>query len=377
MVSTLQLEKRKLGKEFKPFRKYNPKFVVTALGFQMMIISNAFTTLIASAEEDKVLTNLFDSSAFKGSWSVLEKFNGLGWFLNFLISAVCFIALFGLAFQTIVTIGFFAMPNFWKNVDEVKKENMNSAAFGMKGYLDGAWNAKRSSGLGSLLNIFYAFVPNFYEMSEMGSQRESNLSEDDSVVTWFIKTFPKKILLGLLLSMGFNGSLMQCYGTVIDAGAVVAQSVADYQLDNVVEKFLSSGDNFSFSLGDDGTGKGETLEDIARAIYKQVISKCEILDAAQKQQVGAAIQNRVTSEVTQGNMLSAISHNNPTITDLTDDDWGYIKLQITCNSDSQSSAGQFVFALEDFTSGTWDTHYYVHVTPTLQKRAPSKDYINS
>ena len=98
-----------------------------------------------------------------------------------------------------------------------------------------------NKGIDSLINLFFIFLPNMKQKSEMGDDKEAGLTDDDTFTTWFIKTFPRKVGIMILLCAGFNGTLMQCYGMVVDAGGVIVQKVADYNLDDVVENVLNSG----------------------------------------------------------------------------------------------------------------------------------------
>ena len=86
---------------------------------------------------DKVLTDLFNSEAFRGSWSWFNKLNFLGAILNGIISVICFISLFCLALQTIFTLSYFCSRNFWDHVDEVKIDQLSKEFLGMKDLFSG------------------------------------------------------------------------------------------------------------------------------------------------------------------------------------------------------------------------------------------------
>ena len=63
---------------------------------------------------------------------------------------------------------------------------------------------------------------------------------------------------------------------------------------------------------------------------------------------------------------------------LSEEDWGYIKYTVTCNSDADGGNNSLTVALSDVVpKGTWNTESYVHITPILKRKAPEHDYINS
>lgn len=328
---------------------------------------------------DKVLTDLFNSEAFRGSWSWFNKLNFLGAILNGIISVICFISLFCLALQTIFTLSYFCSRNFWDHVDEVKKDQLSKEFFGMKDlFSGGVGGAVSNKGIDSLINLFFIFLPNMKQKSEMGDDKEAGLTDDDTFTTWFIKTFPRKVGIMILLCAGFNGTLMQCYGMVVDAGGVIVQKVADYNLDDVVENVLNSGSNYQFSLSDDGTEKGKVLDGICKDVYRMAISKSGVTDTATKMKIGNAIESAVKSQVTDANMSSAVKTNGAKGDDITADDWQYIEYTATTNTSADTSPGSFTFNLSDYvTGGTWNTQYYVHITPVLKRKAQLHDYINN
>lgn len=360
--------------------KVSNDFVLVLVSFFALLFLFVFKFKIGLADDgDKILTDLFDSEAFRGSWSWFNKLNFLGYILNGIISVLCFISLFCVGVQIIFTLSYFAAPNFWKRVDELKKEQLSKEFFGVKDLINGGvGNMVSSRGIESLVNLFFIFLPNIKQLSEMGDNRESNINEDDTVMTWLIKTFPRKILIIILLCAGFKGTLMQCFGMVADAGGVIVQRIADYNLDEVIDNVLDSGNNYTFSLADDGSEKGEVLDDICHEVYKMAVAKSETKETAGRMKIGNAVESAVKAEVNDANMLSAVVNNGATADSLSADDWKYIKLSMTTNTDSSTSPGSFTFCLSDYVEGgSWSTNYYVHVTPVLKKKAQIKDYINT
>ena len=372
------------------------KRVVSSVTIRLEVISAilAFTWLRCFATNDgKVLTDLFNSEAFRGSWKWFDKLNWLGAILNGIISIVCFISLFAIALQTVITLGYFVCRPFWDNVHKIKTENSQSQLFGksipfgLGGYIKETFMPTKTSGIDSLFNILYAFLPDIQAYSEMNDDKErSGLTDDDSLVTWFVKTFPRKVLIILMLSMGFNGTMMKCYGMVVDGLGVFTERFANYQLDATINRLLDSGSNFDFNLGDDKTNKGGTLEAICKKCYTSTLNSTGVTDASAKQQLGSSIQNSIKSQINDATVLGIIQANgHPEITSLTDDDWKYINYTVTINSDGNASGegetvidmSSFINSVDILKNGDWKTNNKAHISFVLSKKAPMHDYINN
>lgn len=343
---------------------------------------------VLGASDHSILTDLFDTEAFRGSWRWFDKVNWLGGILNAIISFVCFISLFTIALQIITTLGFFSNRTFWENVHEVKKANASSSLFGKKipfglgGYISETFQPTKTSGIDALFNIFFAFLPDIQSISDMNDDRDKNgLTEEDTVITWFVKTFPKKCLIILLLSAGFNGSLLKCYGMVVDGGGAALDRVANYQLASKVNNLLDSGSNFDFSLASDGSAKGKMLEGVAKKAYTSIVSSTSVTDAAVKQQIGAKCQNTIKESINDDVVRRALIANGQVDSyTLTDADWEYIHYNMIVNSDGNSTGdGDIVIDLSTITSGnmngTWASNQYLHIAPILKKKAPSYNYL--
>lgn len=339
------------------------------------------TNLLFAASDDKILTDLFDSEATRGSWNWFTKFNTIGMVLNYIISLFCFIGIMSIAFQSIITIIYFVMRPFWDEVHERQSAHMNEKFFGLGGGFKDAFNSVRGPGFfNAMITIAASFLPDIYQISEMNDNKAvAGLSDEDTIATWFVKTFPRKVLAILLLSMSFNGSLLKCYGLFVDGASAFMDRAVSYNTAALVNKWLDSGDNFEFSIGDDGTNMGKVQEAICSKIYSYALSKTGITDASLKQQIGANIQETVKNSLGTDGMVSLLVNNGQSA-DLTlsDEDWGYIKYTVTCNSDSSNGNSSWSIPLSQVVpSGEWNTESYVHVTPILKRKAPTHDYINS
>lgn len=349
--------------------------------FNMVLIIFLINIIVSYAADERVLTDLFDTEAFRGSWRWFDKINWVGQILNVLISGFCFVSLFSLALQTIITLTYFSMRPFWDKVDTAKKESASvqlrgkNIPFGIGGMVKESFMPTKSGGLDSIFNLIFIFLPNVKQMSEMGDDRDNKLNDDDGLTTWFLKTFPQKVLLILLLSMGFNGTLMKAYGMVVDGCGVFTERVVNYQLDDLVTEIMDSGTNYSFNLADT-TQRGEVMQDIAEDVYKQVLIATGVTDTIQKQGIGQRIQNQVRGQLTMGNLTEILTQNNTSFDDkpLTDEDLKYLRYNCVVNSDSTSSNGELIFNVDELSGMTGKLTYYIHITPYLSKRAQSHSY---
>lgn len=360
------------------------KGYIVGLSFFITLQINKLTAFADSADE-KPLTALFKTEAFRGSWKVFEKYNWLGQILNWIISSVCFISLFCIVLSLVITLSYFALRPFWDTVHEIKKENVGGGngwtdVLGIGNYVKGSLFSTKTSGLDSLVNLFYIFVPDVYAKSEMNEEnRDPSLKSEDTVVTWLVKTGWKKVFIMLILSMGFNGTLMQCFGMVVDGLGVFGDRVASYRMDTLVNNILDSGDNYHFTLGDTGVSADVVKGNIAKECYKLVLGTvgADNQTSVMKQTIGKNIESRIRSEITKERMNEMLIKNGQSSDfKLSEDDWNYIKYTVEENTDSKGNSGSDVISMSDVVGqGSYKTSRYLHITPVLSKRAPIHDYL--
>ena len=352
--------------------------------FSGFFILSVFSTQRVFAAEENALMDLFDTEAFRGSWRWFDKVNWLGGILNMLISIFCFIALFSIAFQIIITLAYFSQKPFWDNVHNIKQENVGQGFAGIPGYFKGIGSGKTGTGVDALLNIFYIFLPDVKNYSEMGDNRDSKLNDDESVGTWLIKTLPRKVLIMLLLSMGFNGSLLKCFGMVVDGLGVVTDRVATFQADKLVNDILNAGDNYETALGTSKQGFDKLQGTIFKKAYKEIMAEVgadnQTYDV--KQKVGKTLENYVKSNFTKESVKSALVASSPSLgsnPELTNDDYADVTVNVTVGA-SNSQFGRISISMNDIVSsaisnGQLAENKYINVQLTLKKKAPSHNYL--
>lgn len=342
--------------------------------FEAVILTTCLTSRLAMASGSGNLMDLFNTEATRGSMKWLDKFNSVGLAMSFVISAFCFIAIFFMVFQKVVTIAFFVNREFWENAHEVKSSYTGQAGFGIKGYASDTWTGKRGSGLDAIFNLLYIFVPDVMQMSEM--KEGGKFDKDTTMATWILRTAAPTVLGLLLLSMGFNGSLMKCYGMVVNGFGVIADRVATANSEEFVNNILSSGDTYSYSL--EGSGKTSDIfrQSVARDIDRKCLAKVpsDSRNTALKSSMGKNIESLVRAQFTNEAIANHLSNQQGAMAkDLTEEDYDYVKCDLYINSESDPNA-LYSFPVSDVTGGT--SNETVNVFVTLEKRAPSYNYVD-
>lgn len=329
--------------------------------------------------ESEILTDLFDTEGFRGSFVWLDKFNFIGGALNFLISAFCFIGLFSILLSKILTVTYFSIRPFWDTVHTIKQENMNQKFAGVGGYLSAAYNGKHGSGIDSIVSLFFIFLPDIKEYSEMGSNRDSKLTDEDSVVTWFLKTGFNTVMIGLALAMGFNGSLMKCYGVFIDGLGAVTTEFANVEMGPIVTNILNTGENYDWSIGSTGLEFDKLQLNMAKAINRKVLSTLpsDNKGTGVKLKVGAAVEKYTRSTLTKSYITELSVANGSQVTEPTDKDFGNTKFSVDMNSNSSSGSGTVTISVADLVGAEMvGESKYIHLTPIISRKAPEHNYLD-
>lgn len=369
---------------------FRDRFVKAYLAFGTILINIMFSTDIVLADTGGVkLSDIVDTEAFQGSARWLDKFNFIGGVLNFIITSVCIIGLVTVAFQMLLTVLYFGNRSFWDNTHDIKTQNAGSqlfgkaTPFGLGGYLKEFIMPTKTSGLDSIFALIYIVIPDIKEYSEMGSNRDSKLNDDDSITTWLLKTSGKKIILLLLLSMGWNGSLMKCYMMIVDGIGVAANRVATYNSEALVNNILNAGDNFDFTLGSSGKGADVVQGEVASKMYKAVLA--ELGDENQsrdiKQTVGKNIESIVASQMNAESIRQSLIAGGyiEESYELTDGDWKSVKASIVSSSSSNTDMGRISVDMNNIV-GSYKGSYlnktmYMNIQFSLKTKAPVHNYL--
>lgn len=288
------------------------KVVMLATGIIML------PTLSVLAAEPG-LTTIFTTKAFQGSWEVINKFNWLGWLMNFIISSFSLLGLCLVMYQRLVTLLYLSGRNLWDTVNEVKSQNQGEW-FGFESLLKNTFNTNRGTGLDALLTFFYGLLPNVKSYSDYADGKMlSNLSDDDNALNYMLKTAPQTILIIFFFALGFGGLLGQIYGTIVDGMVAFADNAVKINFASYVDKFFQAGTNYRFHLADQGTELGHIQQTVAKRAYQEVISRSGITDQQMKTEIGAYIEKQVAGGINDSKLSMILKETNGQ--KLTDADW--------------------------------------------------------
>lgn len=306
------------------------------------------------------LTEIFTTRAFQGSWEVINKFNWLGWLLNFIIGSFSFLGLFLTLYSRMISLLYLSSKNLWNNVAEVKEQSKGEL-FGIPGLWKRAVTAQDGTGADAFVSFFYGLLPNVKKYSDYGGDNNGNLSDTDNALDYMLKTFPQTVLLVFFLSLGFSGTLGQIYGTVVDGMTAVADNVVTIQLEDYVDKFFAQGNHYRFTLSADGTAKSDVQQVVAKRAYQEVVGKGNILDGDRRHEIGATIEDAIRQTVTEGNSkIQAVTGRPMT----SDEDWKGLDVKVTLSQDGTELENGDVLSAPP---GVFNGDAYIKITYSAQK----------
>jgi len=210
-------------------------------------------------------------------------------------------------------------------------------------------------------------MPNIKKYSENAEDEYENFT------TWIMKTFVKKALLLLALSMMINGSLMQAYMVVVDGLGVAAERFVELDSKAFVAKMLTVGENYQFSVGASGTGVDALQGKVAGAIYREIMKKSESVSGDYKYAVGSNIERYVRSNITKDQVMTYLIGPGANEGELRDEDWTRIKVEVVMNGTPGTSNGLTVSSSDIGLEDTGKPRY-LHLYFTLKSRGDSTYY---
>lgn len=336
------------------------------------------------------LSELGEVEALRGSFVWLDKFSWLAPAFQFIISAFCIVGICAVVFSTMVTIVYFSMRSLWDTVHKEKNEYIGKSAFGVPSMLQDTWGNKHAVGIDAIIHLVLVFLPDIKaigEMSETSSDYGDKLNEDDSIVTWFLKTTPTKIAIIFCLSMGWNGSLLKCFFMVTDGLGVVADRVASANSEEFVNNILNAGDHYKFSFSDKGTNIGNLQQTMAESTYNQVVAALSAGDrtAPTLQAVGAKIEGMLTAEgqalspsvVKQKLKASYVDSGNTSGDwEVSDEDMKYAKVSVVKSGTNQNGTNYVSVPLTQIVNGSTQANgQYLTYYFTLKRRASANNLL--
>lgn len=267
----------------------------------------SFVTIIQMTE--RPLTDLAYTEAFSGSWEVFNKFQWLGAFMQFCISAFCLLGLAAIFFQRIVTMMYLSAKTMFDKVHEIKKASYNTKFLGLGSlFKDSIIETKNGTGLDGIVSFLLSLMPDVHEYSDYhDGARQYNLKDDDTVSAYMLKVAIPTILSVFFFAIGFNGTLFKAYCNVADAMATAADYYVTADLSSTVMRWASSGSGYQFAYDKDGTEIGKFKQRLAKDMYAKLLRKSSDLSTNAKQYIGAGVANWIDENITITNLTSNVA----------------------------------------------------------------------
>lgn len=332
----------------------NFAFVVFAL-----LLFSVFS-MHSYADSINGVSDIFNMEAFVGNTKWFEKWNFVGQIIQGGISIGGFVAAVVVAAQMLITVIYFSSPNLWDNVNEIKQSKK-----GLISYTASIFPSSKDKLMGNLSNgsdiiIDYLILcaPNIKRYSENADD------EYESMGTWFMSTFFKKVILLLTISMMLNGSFMKLYMVVVDGLGVVAERFVETDSEAIVNRLLNTGANYEFTLGATGKGVDSVQGDLCTKIYKEIIKASENVDTDSKYTIGTAIEKYVNNKFIEKTMRSKLIGVSSDYS-MTDEDWERVNVKVVMNGSPSSTNGFDINAselgLEDSATGSQKRYLHVYL----------------
>lgn len=256
--------------------------------------------VLVGADSGGELTDLFQTSAFSGSWEVFSKFNWLGKILNFIISAFCLIGMVMIAFRLILTLLYKSNEALFDKVYDLKQHGKGQKFFGFGSMGREVFQGNYGVGLDAAVGFLLSLLPDIKSYSDYNPEKMMfNLSEDDTLTTYILKVSLPTIMALFFFSIGFNGTLLQGFGNVAYAMSTGAKRLVEIDLASGVNKIMGAGSYYQFSYNTKDQFE-KFQKNIATGIYNKVLLKMSDLSTGSMQSVGSSIQSWVNQNITTG-----------------------------------------------------------------------------
>lgn len=314
------------------------------------------------------LTDLFQTKVFKGSWEFVTEFGWIAGVMNWIISAFSFIGLCLVMVARITSILYLTNRALFDNVYDIKSAGKGQEFFGLKSLLTDTWNSKYDTGADSIVSFFLGLLPNIKRYSDYNPENPNPaIDENDNVLNYMLKMLGPTVLIMVFLTMGYGGQLGKMYGMVVDGIMVVVDEFVNYRLDDFIDDTIHVGENYNFTLGNDGSSQGKVKEKIAKGIYKTVANKYP-LSTEQKSVIGRAIEDLVTGAVNPSSVSAFLPAGSSL--DLSQDNaWDAISIDVIMNSNPTANGAIMTVDLKSHLGFTGEGSSYVHVFVTQSGNA--------
>lgn len=271
--------------------KWNYDSIIFTLFFLLFLMLIVLPGNALAYTRGTKLSDLFYTDSFHGNWEVLTKMNWLGSLISLVISAFSFLGLASVAFRFMFTLIYLSNKSLFDNIDEIKSEGRNQKAFGLGALAKSAWQAKYGTGLDALISFGLSLMPNFKAYSEYSTEakHKNNYNDSDTITSYLLKSALPNIMVVFAFSMGFNGTLWQAYGTVVDAMSVASESFVNDRLSTIVDRAINTGSNYKFAYDSLETKYGDFKQSVMKSIYSNILKKTTDLNTDTKISVGQKV----------------------------------------------------------------------------------------
>ena len=243
------------------------------------------------------LLDLFDSYAFRGSLKTIDKFNWVGKLMSYIISVFSMLGLFLVCYQRLISLLYLAGRNTFDTVHEIKSSLSGGSgrdAFGIRSMFTNAMQGggQYGTGLDAIVGFLLSLLPDVKKYSDYNPERMAfNVQEEDSCSTYMLKTAIPTIMMIFFFAMGYNGTLWQGYGVIVDAMGTAADQVVSTDLNSIVSTAMNTGKAYKFSWDASGSDYGDFMQDMVKATYKQALKNGKDYTSATQQSVGSYVDN--------------------------------------------------------------------------------------
>ena len=288
-VSTLNVEVLELKKENRN----------TTIILELLLIALCTYFVLCSfhlAKADNLL-DLFDSYAFRGSFKTIDKFNWVGKLMSYIISVFSMLGLFLICYQRLISLLYLAGRNTFDTVHEIKSSLSGGSgrdAFGIRSMFTNAMQGggQYGTGLDAIIGFLLSLLPDVKKYSDYNPERMAyNVQEEDSCTTYMLKTAIPTIMLLFFFAMGYNGTLWQGFGVIVDAMGTAAEQLVATDLNSIVSTAMNTGKAYKFSWDASGSDYGDFMQDMVKAVYKQALKNGKDYTSDTQQTVGSYVDN--------------------------------------------------------------------------------------
>lgn len=288
-VSTLNVEVLELKKENRN----------TTIILELLLIALCTYFVLCSfhlAKADNLL-DLFDSYAFRGSLKTIDKFNWVGKLMSYIISVFSMLGLFLICYQRLISLLYLAGRNTFDTVHEIKSSLSGGSgrdAFGIRSMFTNAMQGggQYGTGLDAIVGFLLSLLPDVKKYSDYNPERMAyNVQEEDSCTTYMLKTAIPTIMLIFFFAMGYNGTLWQGFGVIVDAMGTAAEQLVATDLNSIVSTAMNTGKAYKFSWDASGSDYGNFMQDMVKAVYKQALKNGKDYTSDTQQSVGSCVDS--------------------------------------------------------------------------------------